>query len=193
MMHLHEKVTIFNLDDFCEELMTRERWKLVLSLKDEFPDLKISMFTIPLLCSREWLKHVHETYPWIEMHYHGSDHKDKEEWTKPNPPNIVEEPFFVKGFKAPWWNISQENAEPLIKRGYIISTRKKNPIIGPKIYQFDSGEELRWNVAYRDGVNYKLHSHVQEQPTRDGLPEIYDTIRSYLKRTARFLFISQLF
>lgn len=69
---------IVDLDDFCEEIMTPELWGYVLELKKAQPELKITMFTIPLKCSEKWLQWVKKEYSWLELHYHGSDHtKDR--------------------------------------------------------------------------------------------------------------------
>jgi len=187
-----QKPIIFNLDDFSEEMMTQELWKNILEFKKLYQNFKVTMFTVPLLCSRSWLETI-QKLDWIQMHYHGSDHKDKNEWFNKTEINLPFPDLFYKGFKAPWWRMDQKTANFFISREFVISTsRHSPPIIGPKIYQFDKGLEIIPNVWYENRFT-TIHSHVQHQKGNDGLPDILDKLINKFNRNRPFLFISDLY
>jgi hypothetical protein len=183
---------IFSLDDFSEEKMTKTRWKYILNLKNRFPELKITMYTVPLLCSEDWLKWIKNTYPWIELHYHGSDHKNKDEWLgktffSPSCPDV-----FFRGFKAPWYRMNQKTANWFNDNNYIISSKKnKFDIHAKKVYRFNDGKEILKNICYDCGKNRSINSHVQSI-FNIGLPDVFDKIIKLIN-SKNFLFVSQLF
>jgi hypothetical protein len=187
---------IFDLDDFCEEIMTSELWELVLELKKKCPAFKVTMFTIPDRCSEGWLKDVRQKYDWIEMHYHGSKHVDRDEWLGKSK---IEMPYsdrgiFYRGFKAPWWRMDQRTADLFDSQGYVLSCRSRGrfDVRAKKVYRFDTGLEVIPNVAYQ-GEGLHIHSHVQSQKQADGMPDIFEQIASLLRPSDQFLFISELF
>jgi len=187
------KPVVFNLDDFCESIMTAELWAYVFRLKDKCPSLKITMFTVPYLCSRKWLRRVKKHYPWIEMHYHGSWHQDRNEWFGRTTVRLPYAEYFFKGFKAPWWRMDQVTADWFNARGYVVSSKRgRFCVSGPKVYLFDTGRRLMKGVAYESSYR-SIHSHVQRQRDRKGLPDIFDEISSLLRDDDEFLFVSELF
>lgn len=195
----NNKPIIFNLDDFSEQIMTPSLWKNIHELKRIIPDLKITMFTVPLLCSEDWLKNIKKNYKWIEMHYHGSNHIDRNEWFKKTEINLPfeDKDYFYKGFKAPWWRMDQQTANVLDNKGFLISACAMNfDVTGRKVYRFNIGTEIMYNTAYENSNFNSLHSHVQHQGGNDGLPDAFDKIANILykwNKKNHFIFVSELF
>mgnify|MGYP001213016571 CR=1 FL=1 len=196
MIRYETKPVVFNLDDFCEEIMTAESWKILLELKRRYHKLKITMFTIPFLCTEEWLRMVKKTYPWIEMHYHGSNHSDRDEWLARTEWDAPYSSYFFRGFKAPWWRLGQPSADMLDKKGFVISAcRGYFDVNASRVYHFNIGNKHIHKVWYEREAFHSVHSHVQHQKTYDGLPDgdLLDQLLSAFPKNSRFLFISELF
>lgn len=195
MLLYQTKPIVLDLDDFCEEIMTNELWGLIHLLKKQYPKLKITMFTIPLLCSEAWLTMVQTQYPWIEMHYHGSDHKNPTEWLEiSNSLNLPHPQYFHKGFKAPWWRLGQTTAELLRNEGYLISSRLGQRDIEGRAYRFNVGTQHMRDVWYENDLHHAVHSHVQHQKLKDGLPDgnVLDSLCGAFPKNSDFWFVSEL-
>jgi len=172
--------------------MTSELWGYLFEIKKAIPNIKITMFAIPSLSSKSWIKNIKKKYGWMELHYHGSDHKNKDEWFNKTSINLPYSEFFYPGFKAPWWRIDQITADTLNLKKFIISINREYSVEADKIYQFDLGQEIIPGVCYI----YKwksIHSHIQKQKQKDGLPDIFDDILKELKSCKTFFFISELY
>lgn len=188
------KPIVFDLDDFCEEIMKPEFWGLLFTLRDIYPRLKITMFTVPLKCSESWLRRVTEDYDWLELHYHGSDHEDRHEWLNKIHVDFPFGEFFYKGFKAPWWRMGQRTADVFNDKGFVLSSMAGYfDVNGPKIYRFNSGREIIPSVQYEGSRYCTMHSHVQPMKMGDGLPQIFDKVAHAYPRDSEFVFISELF
>lgn len=194
MLFYRSKPVIFDLDDFCEELMTAERWSFLFELKRAVPELRVTMFTIPGKCSTGWLENIAKNYDWIEMQYHGSQHEDRDEWFGREDFNFPHPDLFARGFKAPWWRMDQVTANALDREGYIISACKGYfDVSGSRVYRFNEGIRRIPTVWFESADYHSVHSHIQEQKAGDGLPQIFDQVLSALVFAKRFLFVSELF
>ena len=172
--------------------MNPQLWNKLFYLKDHYPHLKITMFTIPLRCSEQWLAMIQEKYDWIEMHYHGSNHRDRKEWFNKTEVEFPYERYFYRGFKSPWWMMDQITANVLNKKGFLISAMKGYyDVNADRIYHFNLGQEKMRSVWYENSEFHTFHSHVQEQKNKDGLPDIFEAAMSAFPRKSKFLFISE--
>lgn len=189
MLFLEEtKPVVFDLDDFCEEIMTEVLWGLLFGLKQRHPKLKVTLFTIPLKCSERWLRE--HKLDWMELHYHGSDHEDRDEWMGKTQIDFPYEGLFYKGFKAPWFRMDQITADALSSQGYMISTRRgKFDVNAKRVYRYNEGKPIIEDVWYEQEKFHAIHSHVQHQKRGDGLPDIIDKI--VFPKNADFLFVSE--
>jgi len=103
-----EKI-IFDLDDFCDEHNILPK---LMELKKEIPKLKVNLFTIPQKTSQELLHEVGKN-DWLSLIPHGFKHNDNYECAGMSYRKATEKlkkitfPY-VKGFKAPGWQISKE-------------------------------------------------------------------------------------
>jgi hypothetical protein len=134
---------------------------------------------------------VKEKYAWLELHYHGTDHKDRNEWFNKKFFDLPYEKYFFRGFKAPWWRMDQQTANLFSISGYTLSVKKNYfNVKGRSVYIFDEGRCIIPDVAYENKNFIGVHSHVQEQKNKDGLPDMFDKIINLLDND-RFLFISE--
>lgn len=187
------KPIVFDLDDFSEEIMTDDLWHFLLELKRIYPKFKVTMFTVPLLCSEGWLKWVKKEYDWIEMHYHGSNHIDRDEWFDKTEIEFPYGDFFYRGFKAPWWRMNQKTADVLNEKGFLISASKNYfDVNGDRVYRFNLGQERIGGIWYENSKFHSFHSHVQEQRTKVGLPDVFNKAINSFYNKSEFLFISEL-
>lgn len=195
MLYLQPKPVVFDLDDFCEHYMLADSWKLLLELKLIYPKLKVTMFTIPLLCDENWLNMVAHKYPWIEMHYHGSSHEDPDEWLGKTEIEMPYPKFFYRGFKAPWWRMDQTTATALDQAGFIISAcRGWFDIQASRVYRYNEGCQRVKGIWYENKGYHSVHSHVQHQKTHDGMPDtgVFETITNAFYKNYKFLFVSEI-
>lgn len=100
---LHE--VVLDLDDLTDQ---NDPLQILLDLRVQYPELKVTIFAIPSQCSRELLD-KYKALKWVELAIHGYHHSSMEcaawgaEETKNKVEEILETGYFVKGFKAPGW------------------------------------------------------------------------------------------
>jgi hypothetical protein len=196
-----------DLDDFCEEYMTPERWQLLQELRRIYPDFKVTMFTIPGKSSPMWLRRVKEEHSWIEMAVHGTRHEDRSEWLGSGDEAlrrfrwVYNDEIYAKGFKAPWWKLSKEAYVALRQAGFWVATNKTNPFAKPDDplnYKYDDGDEVLRDIHYRHPFFDAWHGHVPTQrssgaPLPNALEDAYNLISQAWHPQSRFHFISERF
>jgi hypothetical protein len=196
-----------DLDDFCEEYMTAERWQLLHDLRAIYSDFKVTMFTIPGKSSPRWLRWVKSEFPWIEMAVHGTTHENQGEWLVSGEEAlrkiewVFNDQIYTRGFKAPWWKISAEADHALRTAGFWVATNKTNKFAdpgNPLNYQYDTGDEVLPDIHYKHPFFDTWHGHVQSQKqythsNPNGLEDIFHLIADAWHSQARFGFISELF
>jgi len=167
-------------DDFHEG---NHRLELLKLIKEKIPNFKISLFTVPMLCSAEWLNEMRKI-EWIDMIPHGEYHPDPyecSEWTYKQSKEYLRriEPLgLTKGFKAPGWQISHGMYKALLEGGYWVADQPYNNNRRPKelpVYLLDSSE--------------KHHFHVQNV-CGNGIEE---SLQKILKLRGEFRFIKEIF
>jgi hypothetical protein len=129
------------LDDFSVE---NHRLDLLFTLKNKFPDFKVSLFTIPIdvknkELSRVALNRIKENLDWIQIIPHGLYHNSSEakKWTYGGFKNVVIPAIdcafkkdglsYVKGFKAPHWDWNKEVVQALDDLGWWGAISPKRP------------------------------------------------------------------
>lgn len=202
----HQRIYV-DLDDFCEEYMITERWKVLHQLRQIYPNFKVTMFTIPNKSSLQWLRWVKKEFQWIDMGVHGTNHENQSEWLVSGKEAIKKfyavynEEVFSKGFKAPWWKISKEAYDALRGAGIWVATNKSNNFIKPDDrlnYEYDTGEEILPDIHYGYTFFDTWHGHVQPQrqynPTNpNGIEEVFHLIKDAWHPQSDFRFISEIF
>lgn len=101
---------VFELDDLSDR---NDPYDKLLAVKQVRPDLKATLFAVPMLCSDALLEKYGEL-SWVQLALHGYHHSSYEcaVWTKGEAVAKIQEGLdrgcFVKGFKAPGWVAHQE-------------------------------------------------------------------------------------
>ena len=128
---------IFDLDDYGEH-PALDCFDLLKRVKDDYPNLKVTLFGIPHFLTQEKITNLHST-GWIEVAMHGWKHLpwnnawhpitgiddrglfECERWSTQDAIRALElgeAMGFVHGFKAPYWAITQNVIDTLSQRGW---------------------------------------------------------------------------
>lgn len=168
-----------DLHDFS---VLNNRLDLLLELKEHIPELKVSMFTIPLHVAKEMttegrllreseLKKVKDNLDWIQIIPHGLTHMPYEfmkadRWTMKMTLEAIDEAFkkdglpYEKGFCAPYWLWNQDVVDVLDENGWWGAIDRNQPemLKTKKYYVYShSIDEPFWTLG-SDTLN--LHGHI---------------------------------
>lgn len=153
-------VVVMDFDDLCDQY---NPWPQLETLKLNEPDLKVTLFTIPMRCSKQLLKHYAAEKAWIELAMHGWWHTTGEtfSWTREEALDKMRRAEDMgidgHGFKAPKWLIDPVVYEAAAELGWYIADHKKNRFrptqAGERIYISD--------LRLRDGKLRRLHGHTR--------------------------------
>lgn len=118
---------IIDADDFHEH---NSKLGLLEQLHDA-TGMKFTLFTIPGLCSRTFVKSMQQI-EWLDLVPHGFMHphpRECEHWNYNQCVaylDWVEDYHMTKGFKAPGWQISDDMYRALLERGYWVADQHYN-------------------------------------------------------------------
>lgn len=170
---------VFDFDDFAEDNHKLHRF---LELKEINPDFRCTLFAIPGKCSPEFLASLPD---WMELAVHGWMHPhpyECENWSAEYLGMVLEETiikdYFVQGFKAPGWQISDGCYEELLRRRWWVADQHLEDRRRPK--------GLR-TYFYEDG---NAHYHVQDWGS-NGIDESWDSLSKLVRECERFEFASE--
>lgn len=170
---------IVDLDDFHE---TNHRLDLLHALKQANPRFRATLFAVPALCNPRFL----ETLPaWLELAVHGYLHPDPYEcsdWTYERTVQAITDrpPWFVKGFKAPGWQISDDTYQALLDHNWWVADQHLEDRRRP--------EGLR-TYFYEDGGD-RWHGHIQNS-CGNGLEETWDELLARVTAATHFEWVSE--
>jgi len=158
---------IVDADDFCEENNGLETLEYI---KSKVPNFKISLFTIPGLCSKEFLDKI-KKLDWIDMIPHGMKHQTPLEalkWTYDESIQYLKaiEPLnLTRGFKAPGWQISDGMYIALKEKGYWVADQPYNNNRRPemKTYLLDGRNKKHYHIGHMGGHNINEISDFVEE------------------------------
>ena len=148
-----------DLDDFYEQHHSLD---LLTEIKEEIPQFRVTLFTIPARCSMEFVRFV-QTFDWIDMVPHGWLHRDTREcetWSYRRALEFLDvmEAFrLTKGFKAPGWQISDGTYLALLERGYWVADQTYNNHRRPtrlRVYLLDSSNKIHGHIRH-SGVSHR--------------------------------------
>lgn len=184
---------IFDSDDFgcnheisgmCQSHDCRD---VLLEFKKANPYFKATLFAIPGEMTYELLEWSKANNSWIELAVHGFYHSDNYECEKMSyktfDDNIrsfqpILDEYFVKGFKAPGWQISHDVYQWMIERGWWVADQAYNDERRPK--------KLRSYKLDDRG----LHTHTWNC-VGNGVYELFDHIIERIKHETEFRFVSE--
>lgn len=170
-----------DLHDFS---ILRNRFDLLLTLKDHYPEMKVSLFTIPYdymyelsdikIMKEDALNKINENRDWLEFIPHGLTHIPKEfekadretmeAYVKNVIPEMVKsglpEDRIVKGFCAPQWLWNQEVIEVLDQYGWWGGIDRNQPGLPKtkKYYRYSHSIAEPYWLSNQPVI--KLHGHM---------------------------------
>lgn len=170
---------LFDFDDYHQ---TNSRLDLLWELKTANPLFKCTVFAVPALGNHDfWAL----TPPWIELAVHGWLHphpREAENWTYEETTAVLTNPivkqFFVKGFKAPGWQISDATYRALSDAGWWVADQDYN----------DARRPANLKVYKLRGDSW--HGHIQNV-CDNGLEERFEEVLKLVRETKVFQFISE--
>lgn len=184
---------IFDADDFgadhiisdmCQSHDCRD---VLNAFHDANPAFKATLFAIPYEMTPELLDWAVANSEWIELAQHGITHSSNYECQKMEWEEIVDWSFkapymnkaFVKGFKAPGWQISDQIYQGLLDNGWWVADQAYNDERRPKDLP-----------VYKIGDN-SMHHHTWNC-VGNGVYEQFDYIMDRIKDETEFKFVSEM-
>lgn len=154
-------------------------------LKEINPAFKATLFAIPGLGDADfWDSHP----DWIELAVHGWLHPDAHEchdWSYERTVDLIDlidddYPWFVRGFKAPGWQISDDTYQALLDRKWWCADQhledSRRPT-GLRTYFYEDGDD-------------RHHHHVQDWGS-NGIQESWGTLSAHVAAATEFRFCSE--
>ena len=170
--------------DFDDWSVLNNRMDLLLRLRESYPKLKVSLFTIPCdyvyeghlnasLLRKDTLAMIKKNLDWIEIIPHGLLHTNKEfekctyETMIENVLPAIDETFkkdglpYVKGFKAPYWLWNKEVVMALNDSGWWGAIDRKGAygdMVPERYYRYTHGIDEWFSESNLPVL--KLHGHI---------------------------------
>jgi hypothetical protein len=147
-----------DLDDFAED---NTRWDMLSWLRSQIPEFKVTLFTIPGLCSQDFIERT-QLVEWVDLVPHGWMHttpRECEKWTYEQTAEYLSrlEPLcMTRGWKAPGWQISDGTYRALLERGYWVADQAYNNERRPaglRTYLLDSNTKIHGHIGHIGGHN----------------------------------------
>ena len=152
-------------------------------LQEMRPDFRATLFAIPGLCTPAWC----ESLPgWVELAVHGWRHESNYEcaaWTQDDMESCLDQPivraYFVEGFKAPGWQISDACYQVLHELDWWVADQHLEDGRRPA--------ELR-TYLYEDGHNW--HGHI-DNVCGNGIEETWPQVVELVEGAEEFRWASE--
>lgn len=196
--------------DFHDFSVIRSRMDLLLQLKDHYPNLKVSMFTIPYdyememsqlnLQRDKYLKTIHDNLNWIQIIPHGIMHIPREfekcdKHTMKLSLKAVDEAFkkdglpYEKGFCAPQWLWNEQVVKVLDDEGWwgAIDRNQPDMLKTKRYYEYTHSIDEQFWEAKEDILN--LHGHMTA-PSSNNLEDCFLNLMK-MPRDAEFKFVTE--
>lgn len=160
------------------------------------PNFKVTLFTIPAEMTFELLEWCRANRSWVELALHGFFHRDNWECSKMTyeefdenikPFEYMLEEYFVKGFKAPGWQIGDEVYRWLKDRGYWVADQGYNDSRRPDLPAY-----VNYDGHFKVGDTEfpAIHGHTWDC-VGNGIYETYPEVEAKVKQAQEFRFISE--
>lgn len=172
------------LSDMCQSHDCRD---VLHELKGLNPNFKATLFTIPGYVTTEILGWAHANRDWIELAWHGFYHFSNYECEKLTYEEFdrsmsgfsrIYGDFFVKGFKAPGWQISADIYKWLLDNGFWVADQEYNDARRPeklKVYKVN---------------DQSVHTHTWDC-VGNGVYELREKLIEEVKSTKDWKFVSE--
>jgi len=172
------------ISDMCQSHDCRD---ILLKLKEAQPNFKATLFTIPAYMTQELLTWFINNEEWIELALHGFTHSSNyecEQMTYKEFDRLVNKYnplrwWYVKGFKAPGWQISDDIYQWLLDNDWWVADQEYNDGRRPKNLKM-----------YKVGEN-SVHTHTWDT-VGNGVYELFDQLLEKVKTYDEWEFISDI-
>jgi hypothetical protein len=172
---------IVDFDDFHE---ANHKYDRLHELKALNPLFKVTLFAVPGRGSPGFWEAVPA---WCELVVHGWEHPDPFEcahWSKDRMLRLMDttvcQRYFLEGFKAPGWQISDGCYEALAERGWWVADQHLEDGRRPESIP---------TYFYEDGAD-RWHGHVQDIGT-NGIEETWPELSRRVAEATEFRFASE--
>lgn len=172
------------ISDMCQSHDCRD---ILLELKKVNPAFKATLFAIPNEMTPELMTWSDSNKSWIELAQHGFTHFSNYECEKLDYEEVDDlmqrvqlytEQYFVKGFKAPGWQISDDCYRWLKDNDWWVADQAYNDERRPKdlpVYKIGEGS---------------IHTHTWNC-VGNGVYELFDQLKEQIKDETDFKFVSE--
>jgi hypothetical protein len=202
---------IFDADDFaCSHVISDQcqshdcRDKL-----DEFhytnPSFKATLFAIPGEMTYELCEWCRSNNSWIQLAVHGFLHSSNYECSEMSYDEFDQhvrdlqpmiDNYFVKGFKAPGWQISDDCYLWLKAHGWWLADQSYNNMRRANLakeiptYVNNNGNFVAWNGSQDTDLSGGMHFHCWDC-VGNGVYELSNQIKDQIKDETNFKFVSE--
>lgn len=168
-------------------------------------NFKVTLFAIPGEMTAELAQWCKANSSWVELAVHGFYHRDNYECEKMTYEEFDQhmkffkpmlDEFFVKGFKAPGWQISDAAYEWLSENGWWVADQHYNfnrrTAVSVTLPVYENNNGSFYAVKYgnpEDSVD-AWHGHTWDC-VGNGIYETYDHVEGLVKGAKEFKFVSE--
>ena len=189
------------ISDMCQSHDCRDK---LLELKEINPDFKATLFAIPGEMTYELLEWSKKNKSWVELAYHGIFHSSNYECErmtynefnfKMTALEIAYGNYFVQGFRAPGWQISDGIYRWLQERDWWIGDQGYNDDRRPAYMDAFVNYGGKFKVLPRVGNPYDVevyHGHTWDVGW-NGIYEDFEKVKVLVNEAKDFQFVSELF
>ena len=183
---------VVDFDDFHEH---NHHLELLFALKETNPAFKATLFAVPALGSSKFWSLIPD---WLELAVHGWEHPDPYECSEWMTDRMFDlfcdmkslQPPFVKGFKAPGWQISDGCFHALWDFDWWVADQHYNDERRPHGIRVHLLEEPDADVVARARSCGHWHGHIQNV-CGNGLQETFKDLEALVAETQTFHFVSE--
>lgn len=166
------------------------------------PAFKVTLFTIPAELTYELAEWCKANNQWVELAVHGIKHRDNYECsqmsyeefdTAINSMQPMIDTYFVKGFKAPGWQISDDIYRWLKDHGWWVADQSYNNDRRTKELRAYVNNNGSFSVQCPDKmfeVASAWHGHTWNC-VGNGIYETYEQVEGLVRNASEFKFISE--
>lgn len=200
-------MTVFDSDDFganhviSDQCQSHDCRDVLDKLHYANGNFKATLFAIPAEMTYELAEWCKANSGWIELAVHGVFHSSNYECEKMTYEEFDEhmknlnpmiDTYFVRGFKAPGWQISDGIYRWLKDNDWWVADQMYNTDRRPAeipAYINDNGQFIAWNEGVYKEIN-GIHTHTWNC-VGNGVYELFDEIEAKIKDESEFKFVSE--